>query len=178
MKKSQLGPLPEYFDRYINLVTEENLITALEKTGLNYFLEEREKIKYLGNKVYAPGKWTAQDILQHIIDTERVFTYRALRFSRNDKTELPGYEENLYGETAEASKRHLNDILEDYQNVRKSTVSLFKSFNEEQLQREGIASGKKMSVLAIGFMMVGHVIHHANVMRERYYPLLKQEKAS
>lgn len=119
---------------------------------------------------YAEGKWTIKEILQHIIDAERVFTYRALRFSRNDQTPLPGFDENSYADVvnATANKRHLKDILTELTAVRHSTITLFKSFTEEDLLKKGIASNNVMSVRALGFVTIGHQNHHMKIFRERY----------
>jgi hypothetical protein len=117
---------------------------------------------------YAGGKWTIKDIIQHIIDAERIFTYRALRFSRNDKTELPGFDENIYVDDANGSKRSIMELLTELSAVRHSTMLLFKTFNEEQLLRIGIASNNPMSVRALGFVIIGHQNHHQKVFEERY----------
>jgi hypothetical protein len=170
MKTSQIAVLPNFFDRYIKLVEDVEVIDALKKYGANHF--DREKLSSLGNNVYTEGKWTVKDILQHIIDSERVFSYRALRFARNDNTPLPGYDENLFAANAEASKRSVDDLLEEMTAVRNSTIKLFQSFNDEMLKKNGICFNQEISVLAIGFTITGHIIHHSNVIRERYYPLL------
>ena len=173
MKKSEIKVMPEYFDRYINLVEDIDVISALEKFGIPVIQTETNNIEKLGDKIYAPNKWTVKDIIQHITDTERVFAYRALRFARKDLTALSGFDENIYASQARASDRKLEDIINDFDNVRQSSISLFKSFDEEMMLSEGISSNNKISVLAIGFMIAGHFIHHINVIKERYYPLIK-----
>jgi len=117
---------------------------------------------------YAEGKWTIKDIIQHLIDSERIFAYRALRFSRYDKTELPGFDENHYVEHAYANKRHMKDLLTELSTVRHATMQMFSSLNEEQLLRSGIASGHNVSVRALGFMTIGHQNHHMKIFQERY----------
>ncbi|OYX83524.1 MAG: damage-inducible protein DinB [Flavobacteriales bacterium 32-34-25] len=117
---------------------------------------------------YAEGKWTIKEIIQHIIDTERVFAYRALRISRNDKTPLPGFDENDYVANTNANSRHLQGLLTELSIVRQSTLALFKSFSDEQLKRIGIASNHEISVRAIGFIIIGHQKHHQKVFQERY----------
>ena len=117
---------------------------------------------------YAEGKWTIKDILQHLIDAERVFAYRALRFARNDKTELPGFEEDDYVLEANANKRSIQDLLTELLIVRQSTLALFKTFSNEQLLYIGIASNNPMSVRALGFVIIGHQNHHQKVFEERY----------
>lgn len=172
MKRSSI-PLPEFFDRYINLVDDIELLAALEKYGSSWLNAEREKFLALKDSIYAPEKWTVKDILQHVIDNERIFCYRALRFARNDSTQLPGYDEQLFGQTAEAFQRSVDDLLNEFALVRHASIALFKSFNEEMLMRKGICFNKEITVAAIGFVIAGHPIHHLNVLKERYYPLVK-----
>jgi uncharacterized damage-inducible protein DinB len=117
---------------------------------------------------YAEGKWTIKDILLHLIDSERIFAYRALRFARNDKTELPGFDENSYVDEANANQRSIQDLLTELLVVRQASLTLFKSFSEEQLLCKGIASNNPMSVRALGFIIIGHQNHHQKVFEERY----------
>lgn len=117
---------------------------------------------------YAEGKWTIKDILQHLIDAERIFAYRALRFARKDATPLPGFDENTYVEAAHASSRSIQDLLTELAVVRQATLSLFKTFSEEDLQQIGTASNHPMSVRALGFVIIGHQNHHQRIFQERY----------
>lgn len=117
---------------------------------------------------YAEGKWTIKEIIQHIIDTERIFSYRALRISRNDKTPLPGFEENDYADNTDAKSRSIQDLLTEFSAVRHSNLLMFKSFSDEQLRRIGTASNHEISVRAIGFILLGHLKHHQRVFAERY----------
>ena len=117
---------------------------------------------------YAEGKWTIKEIIQHIIDTERILAYRALRISRNDSTPLPGFDENNYANNTAANTRSLQDLLTELSAVRHSNLLLFKSFSLEQLLSRGIASDQPISVRAIGFMLIGHQKHHQKVFAERY----------
>jgi uncharacterized damage-inducible protein DinB len=117
---------------------------------------------------YVEGKWTIKDIIQHVIDTERIFAYRALRISRNDTTPLPGFEENDYVENTKANERGIQDLLAEFSAVRYASLFLFKSFSEEQLKRMGTASGMAISVRAIGFIIIGHQKHHQHIFQERY----------
>lgn len=172
MKRSDINPLPAHHGAYIQKVEDIELIDALEKYGKSYFKHERDKLIALGDKVYAPGKWTVKDIVQHQIDAERIFAYRALRFARNDKTPLPGFEENDYAITAEVTRRELDNILEEFFLVRETTIRLFKSFTDEMLMRDGVMPSGSITVLGIGFAIVGHNIHHMGILKERYYPLV------
>ncbi|MGZ3865602.1 MAG: DinB family protein [Bacteroidia bacterium] len=173
MLKSEILKMPNYFDRYINLVEESDVIAALEKYGPAWLEKEKANFEKLGDKVYAPGKWTIKDILQHIIDAERVFAYRALRFARNDKTQLHGFDEDHFAAHANTKNRSIADLLDEFKLLRSLTIVFYKALDKETQQREGIASGNKISVLALGFTIAGHAIHHMNVVKERYYKMLK-----
>lgn len=172
MKKSDIVTMPEYFDRYINLVGDYDVIEALQQYDAHWLQKEKDSFTRLGDSIYAPGKWTVKDILQHLIDTERIFSYRALCFARNDSTVQPGFDEDKYAANATATARTIDDLLEEFQLVRDSTIALYKSFSDDMMIREGVAFQKRISVLAIGFLSAGHAIHHLNVIKERYYPLL------
>jgi hypothetical protein len=172
MKKSDIVSMPKFFDRYINLVEDMDLLEALENHSPETIFSEVDLLEALGDSVYEAGKWTISDIIQHCIDTERIMSYRALRFARNDQTPLPGFEENDYAQNTLASERTLEDLLDEFEIVRAATLAQFQNFSEEMLQRSGQASQVIISVGALGFMLVGHAIHHKNVIRERYFPLL------
>jgi len=153
---------------YINAVKEEDLLKGLEK-GLAQMVSFMEsipvdKLEYR----YAEGKWTIKDILLHIIDAERIFSYRALRIGRGDKTPLAGFEENDYVPNSRANDRSLESLLTEFQFVRNSTLCLFKNFSGEQLAYMGTASNHSISVRAIGFVVSGHQNHHLKVIAERY----------
>lgn len=171
MKKSAINPMPEFFDRYINLVEDIDIHEALKKYSFNLTGEDVELLKLLGDKKYTPDKWTVKDILQHMIDTERIQAYRALRFARNDKNVLPGFDEQLYGAEANAGRRSVVDLLDELIYVRQSNILLFKSFDDTMLLRSGVCFKVPISVLALGFVIAGHGIHHMKVIKEKYYPL-------
>ena len=109
-----------------------------------------------------------KDILQHIIDTERVFSYRALYFSRADSANLKGFDENIFAQSANGNNKSINNLLEEYSAVRNASFHLFKNFNEIELKRTGIANNSVMSVAAAGFIICSHEIHHQNIINERY----------
>jgi hypothetical protein len=169
--RSQLSPLPQYFDRYINMVDDVDVIKGLETSLKELNDAPIKKWKAIGSKVYAPGKWTINDILQHVTDTERVFAYRALSFARGEKDVRP-FDENLYGQNAEATNRRLEDILEELIAVRKTSILLYKSFNETMLNRKGVGFKGEYSVHDIGFIIAGHQRWHWRVIEEKYFPLL------
>ncbi|HEY5824506.1 MAG TPA: DinB family protein, partial [Cyclobacteriaceae bacterium] len=117
---------------------------------------------------YADGKWTVRELLCHMIDAERIFAYRALRFARNDKTPLPGWEENDYAPRANAGGRSLKQIADEMRHVRISTLDLFEGFTEEMMWHKGTSNNNEMSVLVMGFVIAGHETHHRKILIERY----------
>ena len=117
---------------------------------------------------YADGKWTVKEVLQHIIDAERVFAYRALRFARKDPTFLPGFDENAFAENAKADKRDWKNLVEEFKVVRMSSEYLFASFDDDQLDATGTSNNNSVYVLGIGFLLIGHCNHHKNILKERY----------
>ena len=164
--------MPDFFDRYINLVEDVPVVEALQSRSQVFPTADMPKIYALGDKVYAPGKWTIKDVVQHITDNERIQAYRALRFARNDASVLPGYDEEPFAKEARAERRSLEALLEEFEATRRSNILLFRSFTEEMLLRKGICFGKEMSVLALGFVLAGHQEHHVRIVRERYFPLV------
>ncbi len=173
MKKSDIKVMPEYFDRYINLVDDIDLFDAFAESVTRLDKLNVRPLLKLGDSVYAPGKWTIRDIFQHLIDVERIFAYRALRFARKDQTPLPGFEENDYAVSAHATRRSLESLVEELKAVRISNTHLFSSFDDEMLQQVGICFNKHISVLAMGFNIIGHQKHHLNVIDKLYIPLLE-----
>lgn len=157
-----------YYSNYILILDETELLEALKNTEEEFmaFIKEVPEDKLLYR--YAEGKWTVKEVIQHLIDTERIFTYRALRFARNDQTDLPGYEQDDYIPFSGANTRSREELLVDFKATRLNSVSLFHTFSDEMLMRSGTADGNLMSVRAIGFIISGHLKHHLKVLRERY----------
>lgn len=162
--------MPVYFDRYIALVEEDELVDAFEHSLLAVKNIDRDLLERIGSRVYAPGKWTVKDILQHLIDSERVFAYRALRFARADSTVLPGFDEEHFARMAQAERHSLDDLIDDLMAARRATMRMFASFDASVAHNIGICFNKEASVLALGFTIVGHQKHHLNVIQERYHP--------
>jgi len=158
----------EFYDRYIVLVKEEEIRKALRKNSeqLRKFLKKipKKKLDY----AYAEGKWTIKELVQHMIDAERVFAYRALSFSRKDHTSLPGFDENSWAANSGGATRKWEDLLEEFRSLRKTTEYLFDAFTEDQLKFAGQANGVPMNALALGFIIPGHAAHHIAIMKERY----------
>jgi len=165
----QLDPAEyaNYFKTYVNNVRPEMSMTeALEHSRDELMTLYRSCSPEQLTTPYAPGKWTLKQILQHLIDSERVFNYRALRFARADETELLGFEQDDY--VAAAPDRPLEELLTEYEVVRRATILLFASFSTEALLRHGTASGNTLSVRSLAFLIAGHDTHHLRIIRERY----------
>ncbi|WP_310557497.1 DinB family protein [Flavobacterium sp.] len=168
MKNLSPSDYAEFYSGYISLVPEVHCVNAL-KNSMNDFVNFMEMVpfeKY--NYKYQVNKWTMKDVVRHIVDAERIFAYRALRIARFDKTPMSGFEENDYAANVDTTLVDINNLIEEFILVRKSTIKLFESFSEKMLSSKGMASGKEITVLALGFIISGHVIHHQNVLQERY----------
>lgn len=165
--KNEYSP---YFGLYIKPIEQMGLsfLEALEESQNKFDNTLKNLPKEKQNYAYANGKWTVKEVIQHIIDTERVFCYRALSIARNDSTELPGFNQDTFVAFDNSSERNYSDLLEEMQIVRQSSILLFKSFTQEALERVGIASNNKISVRAIGLILSGHQTHHLKILEERY----------
>ena len=165
-------PAPEevatYYLPYITLAKGTSLVEALEHAGRETDALARRIPAEKGDHRYAEDKWTIKEVIQHVIDAERIFAYRALRFARNDATPLPGFDENEYTPAARAARRTLAELFDELATVRAATISLFASFDQEMLMRNGTANGKTMSVRGLGWTTAGHALHHLRVIEERY----------
>lgn len=165
--KNEYAP---YFEQYIQLVSKveksiiENLVASQKEFETLLGNLPKEKYEF----AYAKDKWTLKELMQHIIDTERIFCYRALSFARNDTTPLAGFNHDLFVDYASANDRNYIDLLDEMATVRKGSILLFKSFSEEALLRIGESAGNKMSVRALGYLFSGHQMHHLNIVKERY----------
>ncbi|HEV8283313.1 MAG TPA: DinB family protein [Chitinophagaceae bacterium] len=166
--RPDLTRVPSFYHNYINQVPANDLMTAF-KNQTPIFIDFIKSIP--ANKInyaYAPNKWTIKEMLQHIIDAERVFCYRALRFARKDPTPLHGFDENLFAQNSKADKRNWDDLIEEFKIVRLATEWLYRSFDDEQLEATGVANNASNYVLAFGYISIGHSIHHTNIIKERY----------
>jgi uncharacterized damage-inducible protein DinB len=163
-----LETVPHFYKNYVKQIEETDLIQALRISGhrmleLVHFIKE-EKSDYR----YADGKWSVREVLCHIIDAERIFAYRAMRFARNDKTNLASFDENSYAPQANASGRSLKKIADEMAHLRVSTIDMFDGFTPEMLTRKGMANNNELSVVALGFIIAGHETHHRKILMERY----------
>lgn len=158
----------KYIQRYLDLIPGENWLEELKNSGTQTVEIYERLSEEQANFAYAEGKWTLKELLQHLIDAERIFIYRALRFSRNDQTELAGWDEELYGNEYQVGDVSLKNILDEFNSLRKSNVLFFRNLNPSFLTRKGIANGNEIPVETLGKLIVGHNIHHLNMIKERY----------
>ena len=157
-----------FYAGYISAVPDGDLIQLLDS-------QRDETMQLLGGlddakarHRYAEGKWTIAEVLGHVMDGERVFTYRALTFARGDASPLPSFDENAWAVVSNAGRRALRGLLAEYLAVRSATIELFRSFGAEEFARAGVASKNPVSVRALAYIVVGHEKHHLRILRERY----------
>jgi hypothetical protein len=163
-----LETIPPFYKGYVKLVEQPDVIQALRISGYRTLELIHSIPEGKSDFRYAPGKWSVREVLCHMLDAERIFSYRALRFARNDRTPLTGFDENAYALHLNAESRSLAQIGDEMQHLRTCTTDLFKSFSEEMLTRKGTANNNELTVGAIGIIIAGHETHHGKVIRERY----------
>ena len=157
-----------YFGKYVSLVPDGDIVTVLreqldETLALLGTIPESE-----AGFRYAQGKWSIRELVGHVIDAERIFVYRALRFARNDQTPLSGFEENHYISNASFDDYTLTELAAEFKSVRESTILFFKHLNEEAWKRRGVANESEASVRALAYIIAGHELHHRRILRDRY----------
>ena len=166
--------VPEAYRGYVAAAGADDLSTALRKSTKQF----RKLCKNIPRKkfdyAYAEGKWTLRELVQHIIDAERVFVSRALWFARRDTAPLPAFDENTWAVTSHASARDWEELLDEFRNLRAANKLFFESLNDQQLLSTGIANNNQMNVAGLGFVCAGHVLHHVAIIKERY--LTKKKK--
>jgi uncharacterized damage-inducible protein DinB len=157
-----------YYGKYIAQVPGDDAMATLSSHIESWYPALRKLSDAQALHRYAPGKWSVKEVLGHVCDGERVFTYRALRFARADATPLPGFDENTWVPNSGADRRPIADLADELRAVRAATVALFRSFDNEMLIRRGEANGAAISVRALAWICAGHAIHHHTLIRERY----------
>ncbi|MDL5047350.1 DinB family protein [Oscillatoria amoena NRMC-F 0135] len=160
--------LPEFYKNYVSHVSDQNLIDVLRSSVLLTDSLIRSIPETKGEYRYAPGKWSIKELLCHMLDAERIFAYRALRFARKDQTELHGFDEQRYAPHANAHSRTLNRLADEFKRLRAATLDLFESFTPEMLACSGKANNHRISVINLGYVIAGHEVHHRNILAERY----------
>jgi uncharacterized damage-inducible protein DinB len=162
------GEFLPYYGTYIDKVPQGDIVETLTKQLPEILAFIKSIPEDMGDKRYAPGKWSIRDIIGHLSDGERIFSYRALRFSRSDLTPVPGFDENTYAANGPYSKVSLADLADEFEHVRRATIHLIANLDEESLSRRGTANGAEISVRALAYVMAGHATHHMGVIRDRY----------
>ncbi|MFN2452613.1 MAG: DinB family protein [Pyrinomonadaceae bacterium] len=157
-----------YYERYISLVPDGDILVSLSNQLNDTLALLRSIPESQAGFRYAPGKWSIRELIGHVIDTERIFVYRALCFARNDKTPLPGYEEDDYIRNASFDDYPLNDLAAEFESVRKSSLFFFRHLDNEAWQRSGVANNSEVSVRALAYIIAGHELHHRAILRNRY----------
>lgn len=168
MKRPENTEYSDWYAGYVGSVGETDIISALEKQvdEIKDFFAEISEEKGLYR--YAEDKWTIKELFGHIIDGERVFAYRALRFGRNDETPLAGFDENPYVEQSNFNERTIVDLIEEFVLLRKANMFIFRNLKDSDWDNFGIASDAGVSVRALAYIMVGHIRHHLKILKERY----------
>lgn len=160
---------PAYAAYYFDLTVQyTDLLEALEENRLKFLKLIQEIPNSKADFQYADDKWSLKNVILHTIETERVFQYRALAISRNDQNELPSFDENAYADNNNVYSRSLADLAEEFDFVRKSTIALFRGMTEKMLDRTGTANGSPYSTRNLGWVIVGHTMHHTNIIVQRY----------
>jgi len=163
-----LETVPHFYKNYVKQVDSTDLPMALRLSGYRMLEVIHSIPEKMADYSYAPDKWTVRELLCHVIDAERIFAYRALRFARHDNTALAPFDENAYAPLANAAHRPLGKIGDELQHLRTSTIDLFESFSPEMLSAKGMVGNNEMSVIALGFIIAGHETHHRKILREKY----------
>lgn len=170
--KPEAKEFPESYRYYVELVKEENGLQAMEQQMMDFRRLIADIPAAQESFAYATGKWSVKEVVGHVCDTERIFAYRALSIARGEGNQLPGFDENNYVTKGKFNHRTINDLMHEFSLVRESNIALFRSFDKEMLSRRGMANNYLVSVRAILFMMLGHELHHQEIIRTRYLPLI------
>jgi uncharacterized damage-inducible protein DinB len=157
-----------YYGKYVTLVPDGDIATTLAAQLEDTLALFRSIPEERGSYAYAPGKWSIKELLGHVIDTERIFAYRALRIGRNDKTPLPGFEQDDYVDGTDFNARTLGSLIDEFAAVRQANLQLFKHFTDAEWQRRGTASEKEVSARALAYIVAGHELYHRDILKTRY----------
>jgi hypothetical protein len=175
--RPQAGEYASYYDRYISLVREDDILAALEQQRRDTMLLLSCRSEQEGNFSYAPGKWSAKQVIGHVCDSERIFAYRALRIARADQTPLAGFEQDDYVRNGPFANCSMPDVIEDFIAVRRATVSLLRSLEDAAWLRRGTANQNEVSVRALAYIIAGHELHHRRILEEKYFAASHAETA-
>jgi hypothetical protein len=159
-----------YYEKYVSLVAPDDILGALNRQWPETAALLAARKEAEGDFRYAPGKWSVKEALGHLVDTERVFSYRALRIARNDQTPMEGFEQDDYVKFGPFGKCSLAALIEEFTSVRKATLSLFRGLDEAAWMRRGVANKNEVSVRALAYITAGHELHHRRIFQEKYFP--------
>ncbi len=162
------GESAPYYDRYISLVSGNDILSALDEQRRQNLLLLSGRTEADGDLRYAPDKWSLKEVVGHLNDTERIMAYRALRISRGDTTPIEGYEQDDYVRNSPLARRPLEDLIEDYIAVRRATITLFRNLDEAAWTRRGMANKNEVTVRALAYIIAGHELHHRKIIEEKY----------
>ncbi|HWZ28891.1 MAG TPA: DinB family protein [Gemmatimonadales bacterium] len=166
--RPQPGEFAPYYDQYIARVPKGNLLDILAGQGKDFGAMVRAIPEGRGSFRYEPAKWSVNQVVGHVCDAERIFTYRALCFSRGEQAALPGFDQNAYVPASAAEQRHIADLGAEFEAIRAATLTLFHGMTESMFMHKGTASGNPVTVRAIAYIVAGHCFHHAAILKERY----------
>jgi hypothetical protein len=166
------GEYAPYYETYISKIKGSDIVGILEAQRLQTAQLFAARSERDGNFRYAPGKWSVKEVVGHVSDSERIFSYRALRIARGDQTPLPGFEQNDYVRGGTFAERTLADLVEEFELVRAASIALFKSLPKDAWQKRGVADNKEVSVRALAFIVAGHELHHRLILEEHYFPAI------
>jgi hypothetical protein len=169
VSRPQAGEYEPYYDRYISLVADGDILPTLENQRRQTMLLLSGRDETDGDYRYAPDKWTAKEVLGHVCDTERIFAYRALRISRGDATPIEGFEQDDYVRNGPFAQRPLGELIEDYIGVRRATLTLLRNLDEAAWSRRGVANKNEITVRALAYIIAGHELHHRRILEEKYF---------
>jgi hypothetical protein len=173
MKKSDIKRMPEYFDRYINVVDDVELPQAFARSVQQLETLDKRLLAKLDGKRYEPDKWTVKETFQHLIDWERILSYRALLYARHKGSASQDVDGEIFAANMDAERRTIEELIGELRIVRTATEAMFRSFDEQMLHSTGICWKYEISVLAMGYTIIGHQLHHLKIVEEKYYPLLE-----
>jgi len=163
------GEYAPYYDRYISLIPGNDILSTLDEQRRQMLLLLSCRDEAEGNFRYAPDKWNAKEVIGHVNDTERIFSYRALRIARGDQTPVEGFEQDDYVRNGPFAHRTLSDLIEDYIAVRRATLSLLRNLDEAAWLRRGVANKNEVSVRALAYVIAGHELHHRRILEQKYF---------
>ena len=172
MKRADIKIMPQYFEKYINQVDDLELLQAFDQSIQQLDNLDKDLLAKLDNRVYELGKWTVKELFQHVIDWERILSFRTLLFARKEGSIPQSVDGDLLAANVKVQQRSVDSLIAELRVTRLATRSMFESFDDETIQNTGINWKYEISVLGMGFTIIGHQIHHLAIIEKKYYPLL------